>query len=111
MNDTVEPEIEHTELAEASMVNATVRPDAAVAAPGAVEVKVIVWLALPTEMVTVAVELPALFLMTYLNVSSPMKPVAGMKLKLPSALRGIRPLGEVGGAAPIVVCAAPGGAP
>ncbi len=31
VNDTVEPEIEHTEAAAASMVNATVRPDDAVA--------------------------------------------------------------------------------
>ena len=31
MNDTVEPEIEHTEAADASMVKATVRPDDAVA--------------------------------------------------------------------------------
>jgi hypothetical protein len=31
VNDTVEPEIEHTELAEASMVKATVNPDDAVA--------------------------------------------------------------------------------
>src|SRR5207247_8639145 len=30
MNDTVEPEIEQTELADASMVKATVRPDVAV---------------------------------------------------------------------------------
>ena len=31
VNDTVEPEIEHTEVAEASIVNVTVRPDDAVA--------------------------------------------------------------------------------
>jgi hypothetical protein len=34
VNDTVEPEIEHTELADASIVNATARPDDAVGALG-----------------------------------------------------------------------------
>ena len=56
MNDTVDPETEQTEAADASMVNATARPDVAVAetlyeAPpavgvaGADDVKLIVWLA------------------------------------------------------------------
>ena len=40
--------------------------------------KVIVWGVLPTAMVTVAVELPKVFLRTYLNVSLPWKPVAGV---------------------------------
>jgi hypothetical protein len=59
MNETVEPAIEHTDVAEASMLKATANPDDAVAvtvyvgpattAPtGAVEVNVIVWLFLLT---------------------------------------------------------------
>src|SRR3954447_1139438 len=58
-NDTVEPEIEHTDVAVASIVNVTGRPELAVAvtvyvgpattAPaGAVDVNVIVWLPLTT---------------------------------------------------------------
>ncbi len=59
VNDTTPPLIEHTELAVASIVSATVRPEVAVAvgeyvAPptvavvGAVDVKLIVWLPLLT---------------------------------------------------------------
>ena len=59
MNETVEPAIVQTALAEASMVKVAARPDVAVAvtvyvgpltvaAPGAVEVKLIVCAPLPT---------------------------------------------------------------
>src|SRR5258708_23644401 len=59
MNDTVEPVIEHTDAAVASIVSATVSAEDAVAVtlyvgpptvalPGAVEVNVMVWLPLAT---------------------------------------------------------------
>ena len=59
MKETTPPLIEHAEAALASMVNVTVKPDVEVAvavyvapptlaAPGAVDVKLIVWSPLPT---------------------------------------------------------------
>ena len=64
-----------------------------------------------TVMVTVAVELPAKFVRTYLNVSLPVNPVAGLYEKWPSAKRVMVPPPAVAVAVPIEVCSVPLGDP